>query len=48
MFKLYRVPVGISIDGPGALHDARWVGSQEETQEAIVKTEAAVAGMGLA
>jgi uncharacterized protein len=42
MFKQYRVHVGISIDGPGALNDVRWAGTLERTREATAKTHAAV------
>src|SRR5581483_5872010 len=38
MFKQYRVHVGISLDGPGALNDARWKGTLERTREATAKT----------
>ncbi len=43
MFRQYRVQVGISIDGPGELNDARWAGTLERTREATAKTEAAIA-----
>jgi uncharacterized protein len=42
MFKQYRVHVGISIDGPGELNDARWAGSLEKTRQATAKTEAII------
>lgn len=42
MFKQYRVRVGISVDGPGALNDARWAGSLERTREATAETHAAI------
>lgn len=42
MFRDYKVRVGISVDGPGALNDARWVGSLERTRAATAKTEAAI------
>ncbi|MEM9454146.1 MAG: radical SAM protein [Myxococcota bacterium] len=45
MFQDYRVNVGVSIDGPGELNDARWAGSLERTRAATRKTEAAVARM---
>lgn len=32
MFKQYNVHVGVSIDGPGELNDARWAGSLERTR----------------
>ena len=43
MFRQYQVQVGISIDGPGELNDARWAGTLERTREATAKTEAAIA-----
>jgi uncharacterized protein len=42
MFERYNVHVGISIDGPDELNDARWVGTLERTREATAKTEAAI------
>lgn len=42
MFREYRVGVGISIDGPGELNDARWAGTLDRTREATAKTEAAI------
>lgn len=42
MFRQYNVHVGISIDGPGELNDARWNGTLERTREATSKTEAAI------
>jgi uncharacterized protein len=42
LFKRYRVNVGISIDGPGALNDVRWGGSLEQTRANTAKTEAAI------
>jgi radical SAM protein with 4Fe4S-binding SPASM domain len=42
MFRQYKVDVGISIDGPGELNDARWNGTLERTREATAKTEAAI------
>jgi uncharacterized protein len=42
MFRQYKVQVGISIDGPGELNDARWNGTLERTREATSKTEAAI------
>jgi uncharacterized protein len=32
LFKKYRVHVGMSVDGPDELNDARWAGSLEETR----------------
>lgn len=43
MFKQYRVRVGISVDGPGELNDARWAGSLERTRELTTRTHAAIA-----
>jgi uncharacterized protein len=42
MFRQYKVQVGISIDGPGELNDARWAGTLERTRQATAKTEAAI------
>lgn len=42
MFREYAVNVGISIDGPGELNDARWHGSLERTRKSTAKTEAAI------
>ena len=42
MFRQYKVEVGISIDGPGELNDARWAGTLARTREATAKTEAAI------
>lgn len=42
MFRQYRVHVGVSIDGPGPLNDARWFGTLARTREATAKTEAAL------
>jgi uncharacterized protein len=42
LFRKYRVSVGISIDGPGELNDARWAGSIAKTREATARTEAAI------
>ncbi len=42
LFKQYNVHVGISIDGPGELNDARWAGSLQRTRAATAKTEAAI------
>lgn len=42
LFRQYKVNVGISLDGPGELNDARWVRSLEETRAATAKTEAAI------
>jgi uncharacterized protein len=42
MFHRYKVDVGISIDGPGELNDARWAGTLARTRDATAKTEAAI------
>ena len=42
IFDEYQVGVGISIDGPGRLNDARRIGSLEETREATLRSEAAI------
>jgi uncharacterized protein len=42
LFRQYNVQVGISIDGPGPLNDARWVGSLEKTRYYTERTEAAI------
>ena len=38
LFKSYAVRVGISVDGPGELNDARWHGTLEKTRESTAKT----------
>jgi uncharacterized protein len=43
MFRAYRVHVGISVDGPGELNEARWAGSPELTQRGTQRTHAAIA-----
>ena len=40
MFGRYRVRVGVSIDGPGALNDARWCGTEKRTRAATARSEA--------
>jgi uncharacterized protein len=42
MFRRYKVHVGISIDGPGDLNDARWAGTLEKTREATRRTEESI------
>lgn len=42
MFKQYKVQVGISCDGPGALSDVRWAGNLQRTREATARTEQAI------
>lgn len=43
LFQRFKVSVGISIDGPGALNDARWAGSLERTREMTARSERAIA-----
>lgn len=43
LFRKYKVHVGLSVDGPGALNDIRWAGSLEKTREATQATEDAIA-----
>ena len=38
LFKRYNVRVGVSVDGPGALNDARWAGSLQRTRKYTRKT----------
>jgi uncharacterized protein len=42
LFRTYKVHVGISIDGPGELNDARWAGTLDRTRQATAATEAAI------
>jgi uncharacterized protein len=42
LFAQYRVHVGISVDGPGGLNDARWVGSLAKTRSATERTHATI------
>jgi len=42
MFKKYNVFVGLSIDGPCELNDARWAGSLDATRQATTRSLAAV------
>lgn len=39
LFDRYRVRVGVSIDGPGALNAARWAGSDAVTRQGTAHTE---------
>lgn len=39
LFRRYKVSVGISLDGPGELNDARWNGNLERTRELTAKVE---------
>ena len=43
LFRRYNVHVGISIDGPGELNDARWAGTLAKTREATRRTEESIA-----
>lgn len=42
MFRAYRVHVGISVDGPAELNEARWAGTSERTGRATAKTHASI------
>jgi radical SAM protein with 4Fe4S-binding SPASM domain len=42
LFRRFKVSVGISIDGPEALNDVRWMGTIERTREATQRTERAI------
>jgi uncharacterized protein len=42
LFRRYKVDVGISIDGPGALNDARWAGTLNRTRDATARSLAAI------
>jgi uncharacterized protein len=42
LFRKYRVRIGISIDGPGPLNDARWAGSLVTTRRATARIEAVI------
>src|SRR5271170_4424564 len=39
LFKQYKVRVGISVDGPDCLNDARWQGTLAKTREATRRTQ---------
>lgn len=39
LFRRYNVRVGVSIDGPASLNDARWAGSARSTRRATARTE---------
>jgi uncharacterized protein len=45
LFKRYRVNVGVSIDGPGELNDARWDRTLERTRQSTARTERAIEKM---
>ena len=42
LFRQYKVHVGISVDGPAELNDARWAGSLARTRAATARTHAAI------
>lgn len=42
LFRRYKVRVGISLDGPDALNDARWHGNLERTRASTEKAHAAL------
>lgn len=42
MIRRYNVMVGVSIDGPAELNDARWAGTLETTRQATARSEAAI------
>ncbi|MCB9766393.1 MAG: radical SAM protein [Alphaproteobacteria bacterium] len=42
LFLAYKVRVGVSIDGPDELNDARWAGSLERTRAQTARSEAAI------
>jgi uncharacterized protein len=42
LFQEYNVQVGISVDGPDELNDARWGGSLARTRDATARTHAAI------
>lgn len=43
LFRRYKVAVGISIDGPGELNDARWHRELEKTRRSTARVESAIA-----
>jgi uncharacterized protein len=42
LFKRYRVGVGVSMDGPGELNDARWDHTLERTRRSTARSESAI------
>ena len=42
LFRQYKVNVGISVDGPDELNDARWAGNLAKTRETSAKTHHAI------
>ena len=45
LFQKYHVGVGVSVDGPDELNDARWAGDVESTRAATAKTQWALEEM---
>jgi uncharacterized protein len=45
LFKKYRVRVGISVDGPEELNDARWRGTLDKTRVATQRTQEVITQM---
>ncbi|MGG2362318.1 hypothetical protein ACE4Z5_25580, partial [Salmonella enterica] len=43
LFRRYKVDIGISLDGPGALNDARWHKGLEKIRRATAAVESAIA-----
>jgi uncharacterized protein len=43
LFRRYKVSVGISIDGPGALNDARWHRSLDKTRRSTARVQEVIA-----
>ena len=43
LFRRYKVNVGISVDGPEDLNDARWQGTLERTRAATIRSQEAIA-----
>jgi len=42
LFRKYKVQVGVSLDGPGELNDARWHGDLAKTRQATARSEQAI------
>ena len=42
LFHRYKVQVGLSLDGPSDLNDARWAGALERTRAATARVEAVI------
>jgi uncharacterized protein len=45
LFQKYQVGVGVSVDGPEELNDARWAGDEKSTREATKNTQWALEEM---